>query len=78
MNRPGVDERSTVEHAEHLLNGAKFKDTPQASQLENLLNILRDIHQLEPDGVSPSPCSHAQQDSQSSRINALNLRQVEN
>jgi hypothetical protein len=59
---------------EEVLDGAEFKDTTQLSQLQHLLDIVHDIHQLESDCVRMSPLPHPKQNAQTGRIDAVNVR----
>jgi hypothetical protein len=68
--------RCAVQQAKKLPHGAEFKDTLQAGQFKNLLDPFRRIHQLKLDCAGTSRLPQAQQLSQASSIDALNLRQI--
>jgi hypothetical protein len=65
-----------VQQLEHVLDRTEFKDTIQLRHLKHLLDPVHDIHQLKPDRVRMSPLSQAQQDAQTTGVNAVDLRQV--
>jgi hypothetical protein len=56
--------------------GAEFKDTIQPGHFKYLRDMVCDIHQPKDDCISMGPLPQAQQDTQTARIDAVNLCQV--
>jgi hypothetical protein len=65
-----------VQQAKKLPHGAEFKDALRVGQFKDLLDPFRRIHQLKLDCPGTSRLPQAQQYSQAARIDALNLRQI--
>jgi hypothetical protein len=77
LGRTGWHRGCAVQQAKKFLHGAEFKDTLQVSQFKDLLDPFRRIHQLKQDCPGTSRLPQAQQYSQAARIDALNLRQID-
>jgi hypothetical protein len=62
FERPRSRHSRTMQQAQRLRDRADFEDTVQASQLQDSLDRVPEIHQFEPDCIALSPFLQAQQD----------------